>query len=224
MKSIILMMPALSGGTHRHCIEMVNAWSFQINVFYIEYVDDIVKVMLYSEGHIIWEKIGADREYAILNDIIEKFDVGILHIHHFMYMNKYLYEKIINIKVPLVVTLHDYFTICPKINLFNNHKYCKNDKKKIMEKCNQCIKSMDKNYFYTYSSKYTISAWRDTYYHILKKAVKIIVPSYDTQERILNIYNDLKVDVVYNPEIKYQTCFATKVKREYARNHINSNQ
>lgn len=96
----------------------------------------------------------------------------------------------------LVVDIHDYKVICPRINLVDaDGFYCGEPGQ---DACNICL---DKN-----GSSFKIqdiSSWRRTHHDALVAADAIVAPSYDVRQRLLKYYPDLNIDVVPHakPEI-----------------------
>lgn len=50
--------------------------------------------------------------------IVEVFSIDMIHFHHFVFSGDIL-EIVPHIAIPYVVTLHDYYSICPTVNLLN---------------------------------------------------------------------------------------------------------
>ena len=92
-----------------------------------------------------------------------------------------IYEVINNIlqlkdnkKAKLYCYIHDYYAICPTINLLNNAGcYCKLN----IDKCDTCIKSNQFNSFMKYES---INLWREVWGRLLNDCDKGIVFSNDS--------------------------------------------
>jgi GT2 family glycosyltransferase len=126
-------------------------------------------------------------------ELIEKIIVGlrinVLHIHHMI--NHYF--NIIDVakkhNVYSIISLHDFYCICPSINLLYNQKdYCLNLEKK---DCQQCLYSYSKSIYNN-----IIPNWHIQWDLFLNQFDKIICPSYSSKAIITQIYPKLKIQVI----------------------------
>lgn len=134
----------------------------------------------------------------LLEKIIDMFQISIVHIHHLKghYFN---IKNIINkYKLYTVISLHDYYSICPQITkLYKNEQYCGCTPNK--EKCAECLR-------YLFKNDLDIDCWRHEWHSLLKSANKIIVPSESTKKEINKIYQDLDLTVIeHGINIKKET-------------------
>lgn len=60
-----------------------------------------------------------DIDVNIYIDFLKDLDVEIIHIHTLMGLNKELIEAAQKLNIKTIFTSHDYFGICPKVNLIN---------------------------------------------------------------------------------------------------------
>ena len=101
------------------------------------------------------------------------------------------------LKVPLLVDIHDYKVICPRINLVDKDgAYCGEPDE---AECNRCL-SKNNNDF----GAKNISAWRNMHHQVLKAASEIYVPDQDVSERIIKYYPDLKFNVTPHCDIQHE--------------------
>ena len=90
--------------------------------------------------------------------------------------------------IPVIYTLHDFYSICPSVKLFNKETFLCNYAN--TTGCGSCIaKTFNLNINF-------IPLWRKEFYENLKTVKKIIVPSYSTKNIFLNTYKDLTIEVV----------------------------
>ena len=74
--------------------------------------------------------------------IDNKFDI--VHIHMMLNMDQRLYQVLQDVKVKYIVSLHDYWMICPRIQMIRTgEQRCE----KTSEKCTRCFSCLEKNYF-----------------------------------------------------------------------------
>ena len=130
-----------------------------------------------------------------------------LHYHHTIQFPKSIWDLPHLLSVPYDVTLHDYHTVCPRVNLVDDtQKYCGEPKK---DACNRCIKRNgihDASLLQFDDLGGSIDTWRDYFYEKLQNARLVITPSYDTKNRILKYFDLENIEARYHtePEIDYQ--------------------
>jgi len=132
----------------------------------------------------------SNREYKeILERIILTFNINLIHIHHLM---RHTFDCI-NIgneyNIPVFITLHDYYLICPKVNLLDEEfNYCIDTRSD--DKCRNCIKSS-----FGFDT-YFLKKWREEVLKILPKFSRIIVPSASAKEIFEREYNLDNITVI----------------------------
>ncbi len=67
-------------------------------------------------------------------EFLKIYKPDVIHIHTFMGIYKEFLEVAKELNIYVVFTTHDYFGICPKVNLLKNNKPCDKD-----NNCNDCI-------------------------------------------------------------------------------------
>jgi GT2 family glycosyltransferase/glycosyltransferase involved in cell wall biosynthesis len=93
--------------------------------------------------------------------------------------------------IPYEVTLHDYFYICPRINLIKSDwDYCGEPD---IEGCNHCIAVNNSIVGHVH-----VGQWREMYHNFLSKALRITAPSHDVIDRFHRYYPNLEIE--YEPE------------------------
>jgi len=153
--------PYRSGGLTKFCIDIMLhqkkeghnvalLWPGKISFFYnktqIKYrghVDGIESWEIinptpvpYDEGI---EDIGLfinQGEEKCYYDFLEQIKPDVIHIHTFMGIHKNFVIAAHKRKIRIVFTVHDYFTICPKVTMFRNGRVC--DCVHNCEKCPEC--------------------------------------------------------------------------------------
>lgn len=131
--------------------------------------------------------------FDILKNIIIHFNINLLHIQH---LKDLPITTITNVKkvfanLPVVITIHDYFTIDPTINLLDvNNKFCnaKIDK----NKCSKCLNQRLGLRFEI------LDSWRNTFKSQLSLVNLIITPSHSAKKYLTEILDipDEKVLVI----------------------------
>jgi len=153
----------------------------------LEYFLDLCKYMSFDEI-IINELVTYPELYVMMKTILEIRDVT---------------------KAKLVHLLHDYFPICPTINLLNDEgKHCYLDC--TVEMCDKCL---SKNKSIAYSDYVAMEEWRNNWGDFLKKCDEVIVFSNSSRELLEKTFGNQinvivrphKVDYMPNINKKYKT-------------------
>lgn len=133
-------------------------------------------------------------------------DLKSLHIKHINYHNTIEFNKDVW-HLPTIsnclydVTIHDYLSICPRVNLVGtNGKYCGEPN---IKECNACItkngvhesSQLDLSFFQN-----DVANWRDFFEDKLRNASNVIVPNQDVAQRLHKYFPDIKISVRPHPE------------------------
>ena len=197
------MSTLLSGGTHRHYMEMAKMYSFRCHVLLVEYDENFMVAKMIFQGKLLDEKLFFGSCTEKLAYELEKWNIKLIHLHHFMYMNDILCNFLLSVRYRVAVTLHDYYVVCPRVNMTKNGKYC-------YEACdNECNACMNDSLAESSGdlecriSRFPdIVSWRKYWFEFLYKADYVFVPSSDQRKRLLRYFPSLtKIRVVENPEI-----------------------
>lgn len=123
----------------------------------------------------------------IFQSAIDQYHPNIIHFQHFLGLPFRCLEHAINTKIPVVVTIHDFWTLCPRIHFYDTEeKICKEPRKGA--KCLGCakgnlrvrenIRTMMKDIFFVSGRRYNFFTWRYSYVlSLLKRTSVLIVPS-----------------------------------------------
>lgn len=66
-------------------------------------------------------------DYKVFRNFLEKVKPDIIHIHTLMGLHKEFIKAAKDLKIKIVYTTHDYFGICPRVNLLKNDLPCDDD-------------------------------------------------------------------------------------------------
>lgn len=173
--------------------------------------EDHPVVMLTCRENGMWrlslEQIGIFSDYQI-GDEEERFinfmkDLGIWHVHyhHTLQFPTKVWDIPNMLDCQYDVTLHDYYTICPRANMVSHHdKFCDNP---TIDECNRCIRNLGVHA----SSKLkiedvgdTVQDWRAFHKVKLSNARKVYTPSNDTKSRIKKYIPITNIEYKYHPE------------------------
>ena len=70
---------------------------------------------------------------------LKAFPIDLVHIHHTIDLSFDIFKEVKKRQIPLFVTIHDYYYICPTVKLLDGQlNFCKEARKEAQ--CNQCLK------------------------------------------------------------------------------------
>lgn len=190
---IIQVVHALGGGTQKHVdmlttdlrsqIITVQLSSFisdyGILLLHIKIDDDLLKIDIKLPTY--------DVNYIV--DLLKSLNPSGIHIHHLLNINFQIKEVINQLNIPFVLTLHDYFYICPFITLTQKGNYCGEPG---TAGCNNCISTRKPN------QATDILSWRQKYKWFFDHSSWVICPSIDVYNRYFKYFPNANYRVVYH--------------------------
>lgn len=75
------------------------------------YIEDIAK-FIYGFNHLF----ASDKE--TFYKITDNTEISIIHIHSLQGFEDEFYQEILSLNIPIIVTLHDWYLICPRVQMF----------------------------------------------------------------------------------------------------------
>jgi len=172
------------GGTTLHLLELIKNIEKDYNVYVLTSINNKYVLITFENGKQTIHDLNVDvKVYRydayhydflyMINELIEKLQIDFVHIQHIINFPCDL--QYISKKVKVILTLHDYTTICPNYFLLDKkEKYCQNA---TSEKCLQCAKGID------------LKTRNAAINNLIKSADKIIVPDASVMEEIKKYYN-----------------------------------
>ena len=146
-----------------------------------------------------------DLNQQIFNNLLEILNIESIWVDQLVtYPIYYIMDLIKNSETNYVYNIHDFYCVCPRINLLDSHdKYCNAETD--VSKCQKCI---DVIY-----PEIDIKYWRTQFQSFLKNAKKIIAPSENTRQLILKYYPNLNITVENHKKVDavrhtFDTAFA----------------
>ena len=127
-----------------------------------------------------------------LTDLLGLLDVREVHLHHLVDHPPALRDRLgplcAELGVPLQVTVHDYYFICPRINLVDaSGHYCGEPDR---DTCNRCLQRDELG-----RAAGRIAPWRGAHAELLRQAARVIVPDRDVAARLSNYFPAVRVQV-----------------------------
>lgn len=132
---------------------------------------------------------------------LKALDVWHLHYHHTIEFPKEIWELPKLLDVDYDVTIHDYFTICPRVNMVDEtRRFCGEPP---IAACDRCIKKNGPHEGLRFGIDEfgdTVADWKLFHEGVLAKARKVFTPSKDTADRVSRHFSALKPTVRPHPE------------------------
>ncbi|HET8997228.1 MAG TPA: glycosyltransferase, partial [Acetobacteraceae bacterium] len=112
-----------------------------------------------------------------LASLLQSCGVSRVHIHHLLGMDLDVRKLLHRLEVPFDVTVHDYFALCPQVNLlpWKGAHYCGEPGPAA---CNACIADMPSH------NARDILAWRSNFSWLFREAERVFCPSEDVRRRL----------------------------------------
>ncbi|MCC2644816.1 MAG: glycosyl transferase group 1 family protein [Burkholderiales bacterium] len=155
-------------------------------------------------------------ELSLLN--IAKIEINhLMTLENLNHALKDITKYIVDNNIPTLFYLHDYFSLCPTINLLNNEgKFCELPINE--EICNNCLSKNKLFLNYPVSHALSIREWREPFLPLLMACSKIYVFSDSSRKLLLKCYSDLDSRISHYalsknplPKIVNKVDFSTKM-------------
>lgn len=172
------------GGTEYHSSLMIDSFKYDqfVLVLYRNRHDSYFYLKIFNKSETLLWKLNvcvpsshylddSKEYYWLVNNIISAFNVALIHVHHCIgHPILSLKQVLRDCSVPYVISLHDYYLICPSYNLLDYTKqFC--FARKSASYCRICSQSL-----FSQGSELR-TQWKINSYFLMEKAAKIICPS-----------------------------------------------
>lgn len=136
------------GGTQFHVKDLMTSLRKDYNVFVVARDDRWLRLTIYLEDEQIslrfsigkmphFQQFHNEQIAQILHQVLTGFEIDMVHVHHVSMLSFDVFHIAHELGLPLVVTLHDYFYICPSVKLLEDGvRYCAGQG----EHCARCLK------------------------------------------------------------------------------------
>jgi GT2 family glycosyltransferase/glycosyltransferase involved in cell wall biosynthesis len=173
---ILMVSHALGGGVGRHIDMMVKRFRDTARVLMLEPTDRGAVLSVPALPDHPRLALPADR----LDDMVTMLrsaNLSRVHIHHLVAQRMDIHKLIVRLGLPFDVTIHDYYGICPQINLlpFRHEIYCGEPGHAA---CNTCISRRSN------APGREILIWRAELAWMFRDADRVLCPSLDVLARL----------------------------------------
>jgi GT2 family glycosyltransferase/glycosyltransferase involved in cell wall biosynthesis len=179
--------------------------------------------MLTTKDNLIWEvsshitnataQFDISSDYAEFIVFLKELHVWHVHYHHVLEFGQSVWNIPNEIDCEYDVTIHDYFSVCPRVNLVTeNDVFCGEPTEK---GCGECLKKMgvhDSSFLQLDDLGGSIKEWRGYFFKKLAGARKVITPSKDTKSRIEKYLPLQNIEALNHPEMVEVIKFKGKPK------------
>ena len=174
--TLLFVSHGLRGGVGQHVDWLVGRLAARANVLLLSATPSGAALSVpAAPGHPVLSL--AEDRLDDLAAVLRSANVVRVHVHHLLGMRLDVRGLIRRLGVPFDFTAHDYFPICPQINLLPQRaaQFCGEPSP---AGCNACIAERPE------SGARDILAWRTSHAWLLQEADRVICPSEDTRQRL----------------------------------------
>lgn len=183
------------GGTQLHVKDLVTQMRREYNVFVVARDDRWLRVTAYLEDDRIslrfpigkkpdFQQFHNEKIAQILRQIMVAFEIDLVHVHHVAGLSFDIFHIAHELGLPLTVTLHDYYYICPVEKLLENcTTYCAGHG----EFCGACLNSQ---LGYARQVDY-LPVWHKKCKEALDLCDVLVTPSETAKDVYVSMYPDI---------------------------------
>ena len=173
---ILMITHGLGGGVRHHIDTLVTRFSETARFLLLEHTSRGTALSVLSLPHHPVLTLPAERTDDLLL-VLRSMAVSRVHIHHLLGMDMDVRTLIHRLGVPFDVTVHDYYAICPQINLlpWRHSLYCGEPD---IADCNACIAQRSSH------GARDIVTWRAEHAWQFRQAARVFCPSNDVLARL----------------------------------------
>ena len=190
-KKIIHFTHSLGGGTDKYIQNVLNQSDAFIIIFSIRPNAEIQIKCDYDTYRL--DFVIPTNNFDELVNFVDSFNVDLIHINHLLNLTFDLQKLIDILQIPFIFTLHDYFSICPRIFLVNTeNNYCKEEG---ISSCQQCLSQSPM------VTDADITLWRQKNKWLFTKSLYVICPSIDAYKRIIKYHPNAIYKIVEHEKL-----------------------
>lgn len=191
------------GGTQMHVKHLKDELKYKNNIFVAAMDGHYLQVTAYvGESEYVYRFFVGERNRffrfhdrriaELFGKLLVAFNIDLVHIHHVLTTSLDIFYEAEKLNIPIVFTAHDFFTICPNINLRNHAgRICYESDDAA---CKECLKDCAQ----IYNQDSYIQLWRKKFHGVLDLCDAIVAPSQSTKDIVGRYYPDLneKIQVI----------------------------
>lgn len=200
------------GGTQFHVKDLKDYFQEDYNVFVMARDGRMLRLTAYlGDTQLVFKfPIGKEPYYQvfyneqiqnIIYQVLTAFEINMVHVHHVQNISFDIFHVAHKLNIPLVLTMHDYFFLCPAVELLEcGETFCGG----MGKDCTACLR---KQKGYT-EHKDFLPVWREECRRALDLCVKLIVPSESVKTIYSRIYPQFasKIQVIPHGMDDFASC------------------
>ncbi|AKB69181.1 methyltransferase domain-containing protein [Methanosarcina mazei] len=193
-KKIMYILHSWGGGTENHVKNLIKKFSKDYKLYVLQVIsnkiilteinnNNVLKYIFSMNSQMNRFEFHNEEYEKIISSIIDTFQINLIHVHQLIghTFDVFNIAKIRNI--PIVFSIHDFYSVCPKINLIDyNNKYCHG--KNNSTDCRICFMDFG-------ITSFSITSWRNNFTDIFEQTTLIIAPSKSTLEILSTYYPNI---------------------------------
>lgn len=185
------------GGTQLHVQNLVEGLDINYNIFVLSKEENTLLISRDNNVEFMFElndkydhTVYTTKEYKlIIRTILMELNISLIHVHHVLGHTLDVFYEAFRLNIPVVITLHDFYYLCPTINLLDvNLEYCKG-----VHNHQKCLKCSIEKLGYNHD---IIDEWRTEIRKLLAGAAQLFAPSHSTKEIYCEYYNEIRSKVL----------------------------
>ena len=192
------------GGTQFHVKDLKEGFCKEYNVFVVarDEEDLLLTAYIKEQSYTFRFSIGKVSPFFSFTNqtlketfsmILSACRIDLVHVHHVMGLSFDIFDVAKEMQIPLFVTLHDYYYVCPNYTLLNEkNQFCAGSCSK--EEKIQCLQQK----LYVANAEDYVAEWRKEASRVLALCDTIFVPSESTKKMYSKVYPHLcqKITVI----------------------------
>ncbi len=192
--NILMVSHALGGGTEKHIRERITwlATEEKTGAFQLAPVTGEEGMVTLSHPEVPDTPnavFSLTHEQPQLLAALKQLGITRMHIHHVIQFPEGITDFIMMLSrqmgIAYEVMLHDYYTVCPRINLVRDEVYCGEPD---ISECELCIQSS-----FSYAGDTPVWLWRERFRTFLSHASAVRAPDADVVKRLLRYFPEISI-------------------------------
>lgn len=199
--TILHVLHNLGGGILVHCQDLAAmTGKAGVRSLFLRPLDG-KRLLLLDPSNGVGRLFRSDDDLDELVMMARRLKVRCVHLHHVLGQSDLVWALPERLGVPLDVTIHDYYWICPRVTLMDESgRYCGEPS---LSACDKCVSFA--GVYPGQASRYdelggTVAAWRRYHRVRLESARTVFVPSIDVLKRMTAYFPDVNVQPLPHAE------------------------
>ena len=180
---VLMVTHALGGGTEKHLLDLCRRYENELRTLVLQpTLHGAVRLWCpdaTEDLDLLWDlRAGVEPLAALLRS----FGVSRVHIHNTLGLPRSLRQLPRLLEVPVDVTIHDFYFICPRVRLVRrpDGQYCGGPEE---SRCEECLASAP------HAGVTSIAQWHEAQAWVLTEARRVICPSRDAAGHLAHCVN-----------------------------------